>query len=230
MPLRTTLPDQHQLLLSLEAAQPDALIYYASPLFHEIVDLDELFLGKRVHKKTAFIAPSRIGTLDNNPHHVSFQPGASAYWRHSEPVEIGLGFDFESAFERLAMERTRARQSVSTQDFEAGGVQQRQRAVLAPLLESLRDITVRETERARPYSELLQIGSSTTQIVKAGSLGLIDQVRRGAIDEKLFDTTTSDMAVLAKRVAYAAQVNLGLTFALVEAADTTVVPEGLVTG
>ena len=221
MPLRTKQPNQHQMLLTLEADKPEALILYASPLFHEIADLDDHFIGKLVHAHSAFIEPSRIGALDDKPHHVSYQPNALSYWRHSEATEIGMGFDFESAFEKLSTRRAQARQSNDVLPLGAAIAQTRQRNVLVPLLEALRDLTLADEDRARPFYPFPDTRIASTALVRKSSVTELYKARRKIIDERLFDTQTADTILLAKRVAYVAQVNFGLTFALVDALDTT---------
>jgi hypothetical protein len=91
--LRTSAPDQHDLLLKLEKKEP--LVFYAMPLFHEVADLDLHFVSSAVHANSAFVPPSRIGKLDSASHHLSYQSGAAAYWLRSEPKPIEGIFTFE---------------------------------------------------------------------------------------------------------------------------------------
>lgn len=94
MHLRTNKGSQHQLLLDLEASH--SLVYYVTPLFHGVADLDSAFMKKGVHLRSAFIKPSKVGVLDAKAHHVSYQVGASTYWVHSEPKEIGVQYGFDN--------------------------------------------------------------------------------------------------------------------------------------
>lgn len=215
MPLRTQEPNQHQMLLTLETLQPEALVLYATPLFHEIDDLDGLFITHAVHKQTAFIRPSRLGKLNDQSHHVSYRPGASTYWRHSEPEEIGLGFDFESVFNEIEQRRSAVREAKvadgAEQDVSA-------RRTLVPILNTLRALTLeqaqrRSVERTKPTESDSRGPTPLTLEIQRS----ID--RRLTLDAKLFDTTTDDVSEIATRIAYVAQVKWGLTFALVDAND-----------
>ncbi|MCA3001428.1 MAG: hypothetical protein ING64_11865 [Rhodocyclaceae bacterium] len=214
MPLRTKEPNQHQMLLDLQVSQPNALILYATPLFYEVDDLDEFFILHRVHKETAFIPPSRIGSLDSNSHHVSYKPGASTYWCHSEPREIGVGFDIESLVSALEERRALARNSDSSQDNDQRGAV---RIMLTQLLSGIRNIRARENppesrsgdggERLLAFSQAPAVEDTTRN------------QRRLALDARLFQTDTDNVNLLAQRVAYVSQVKLGLTFALIDADD-----------
>lgn len=98
MALRTKKPDQHALLLDLETREP--LVFYATPLFHSVGELDRYFVRHTVHANSVFISPSLIGTLDNKPHHVAYKPRESIYWLRSEPKPLEgfvIGGNFENA-------------------------------------------------------------------------------------------------------------------------------------
>ena len=76
--------DQHELLLELDNA-PN-LVFYAAPRFHEIGEINEAWHAAAVSARSVFIAPSEIGSLDEDRHSVAFD--ANRTWICSEPREI----------------------------------------------------------------------------------------------------------------------------------------------
>ena len=105
-PLRTRTPDQHGLLLDLENKFP--LVFYATPLFHTVIDLDAHYVRKAVHGHSMFIRPSAIGMLDDKTHHIAYSAREPICWCFSEPkvVEAGLkGEEFLAYVGRLAGEQ-----------------------------------------------------------------------------------------------------------------------------
>lgn len=86
MHLRTKRPNQHQLLLELEATQP--LVFYATPNFWSVDRLDRFFATQQVHQQSLYIRPSAIGSLDNRSHHVAYRRGDSIVWVRSEPFRL----------------------------------------------------------------------------------------------------------------------------------------------
>ncbi len=76
--------DQHELLLALEY-EPN-LVFYAAPRFHEISEINEAWHDAAVSARSVFVAPSEIGSLDEQLHRVTFD--ADRTWICSEPREI----------------------------------------------------------------------------------------------------------------------------------------------
>jgi hypothetical protein len=78
---------QHQLLLDLEADGKD--VFYCSPAFHTMSELNDAFRTGAVAARTVFVAPSFIGPLaDPDDHDVAFVVGPGGVWFCSEPKEI----------------------------------------------------------------------------------------------------------------------------------------------
>jgi len=94
MHLRTKRPNQHQLLLDLEAS--GKLVAYATPDFWSVTDLDNYYVAQEVPLKTRYFAPSDIGLLDDKSHQVAYCTGNPAAWLFSEPQRLGGKFDAES--------------------------------------------------------------------------------------------------------------------------------------
>ncbi len=94
MHLRTKRPNQHKLLLDLEAT--GKLVYYATPDFSSVSELDKHFTTQRVHHRSWYIRPSRLGQLDDRPHHVAYQLGSSNVWLCSQPKRLEGGFSSEA--------------------------------------------------------------------------------------------------------------------------------------
>lgn len=76
--------DQHELLLALDVA-PN-LVFYAAPRFHEISEINAAWHASAVSARSVFVAPSEIGSLDDDRHSVAFD-GART-WICSEPRRI----------------------------------------------------------------------------------------------------------------------------------------------
>ena len=190
MPIRTKAPNQHRLLMVLEAAKPHALVLYATPLFHKIADLDNHYLAKTVHAHTAFIPPSAIGSLNSKPHHVSYRPSAKKYWRHSEPVPIEGDFTFDALVDRIAKATAMAGSNYPG----------------AAKLQSVDERLPIQRAAVRSAVELLR---SCLYAAEAKTY----------VDEVLLDIS-EEPRVMATRLAYVAQVHFGVTMAWLEGAKT----------
>jgi hypothetical protein len=83
-PLRYS--EQHDLLRALEAR--GNLVFYAAPEFTEPADLNEAYDQGFVLARSALWAPSDIGPLDGENHHVAFRAGDSVGYVCSEPIAI----------------------------------------------------------------------------------------------------------------------------------------------
>lgn len=166
-PLRTRKPDQHGLLLDLEKKFP--LVFYATPLFHTVADLDLHYVRKGVHAHSIFVRPSSIGMLDDNSHHVAYSERDPICWCFSEPkvVESSLkGEEFLSSIGQVVHEQS---------NMDAS-------AVLKSLWGWITEMS--------PH------------------------MRRVEDVPELYRYPHNDLPELVRRIAYIAQVRLGLTFAL----------------
>jgi hypothetical protein len=100
MHLRTKRPNQHQLLLDLEAT--GKLVYYSTPDFWTVRTLDEHFTNQRVHSRSWYIPPSRIGPQDDAPHHVAYRRGNPTGWSRSELKKLEGRFGPEEFGETIS--------------------------------------------------------------------------------------------------------------------------------
>ena len=73
--------DQHELLLALDNGSN--LVFYAAPRFHQLSEINQAWKQKDVARRSLFVAPSTIGSLDNTRHCVAFDSKNS--WLCSEP-------------------------------------------------------------------------------------------------------------------------------------------------
>ena len=76
--------DQHELLLALDDGS--SLVFYAAPRFHEITEINNAWNSNIVATRSIFVAPSRVGSLDTNSHHVAYDEQRA--WLCSEPEPI----------------------------------------------------------------------------------------------------------------------------------------------
>jgi hypothetical protein len=75
---------QHDMLLELEGGGNE--VFYASPLFHTVEELNAAYLGGTVSSQSRYVRPSEIGKLDDESHCVAFN--AKRIFVCSEPREI----------------------------------------------------------------------------------------------------------------------------------------------
>jgi len=99
MPLRTGIPNQHQLLIDLEAA--GHVVAYATPDFVTIIDLDRYFVAQEVPFQSRYFAPSEIGVLDATSHHVAYRNGVPNISIRSEPKKVEGKFGLEGFSKRV---------------------------------------------------------------------------------------------------------------------------------
>ncbi|MCB5412020.1 hypothetical protein [Pseudogemmobacter faecipullorum] len=78
--------DQHEMMLALDDGSN--LVFYAAPRFHQIHEINQAWSRADVARRSLFVAPSTIGTLDDEQHHVAFD-GANT-WLCSEPRALGV--------------------------------------------------------------------------------------------------------------------------------------------
>lgn len=86
----TSRSQQHPSLLLLEQiVAPDGhLVFYATPAFHLLNELNDAYFSGEVEARSWFFRPSDIGQLpDDDEHFVSFN-NTSGPWRFSEPEQI----------------------------------------------------------------------------------------------------------------------------------------------
>ncbi|MDP3749714.1 MAG: hypothetical protein Q8Q88_22005 [Phenylobacterium sp.] len=76
--------DQHELLLELDNA-PN-LVFYAAPRFHEISEINAAWQAEAVSARSVFVAPSQVGSLDEERHSVAFD--GMQTWVCTEPRQM----------------------------------------------------------------------------------------------------------------------------------------------
>lgn len=84
--LRTKKPNQHKLLMELEAK--GNLVFYAAPTFHRNRELREYFRVRTTHHNSVYISPTDIGPLSPKPHHVAYHRGEQVGYVLSKPVML----------------------------------------------------------------------------------------------------------------------------------------------
>ncbi len=100
MHLRTKRPNQHRLLLDLEAS--GKLVAYATPDFWQTNQLDAYFAAQEVPVRTRYFTPSEIGPLDDKQHQVAYCTGNPTAWLFSEPHKLDGRFDAESFGKKIS--------------------------------------------------------------------------------------------------------------------------------
>lgn len=86
--MRTTISDQHNILVRLEL-QGLGSVQYASPNFQNVHAFNTAFSGCRVHAESILIAPGTIGPINNaEQHHYVYNTGAAVGWFCSEPKKV----------------------------------------------------------------------------------------------------------------------------------------------
>jgi hypothetical protein len=99
IPLRTKIPNQHQLLLALESQHE--LVFYAAPSFHQSQELDRHYRASAVASHSVFFLPSDAGTLDEDDHHIAYCRNSSVGWCYSEPTRIEREISAENASAKI---------------------------------------------------------------------------------------------------------------------------------
>lgn len=90
--LRTRRPNQHQLLLDLEAGGNQ--VYYVAPSFYLVSELNAHYSGRCVLAESAIVSPGTLGPYpEGEPHHFSFRHARDGMaYKFSEPE----AFEFRS--------------------------------------------------------------------------------------------------------------------------------------
>ena len=92
---------QHRMLMAHESA--GCLVYYVSPLFHRISELDALYSSGQVWNESIWIEPTRIGELpDDGFHHVAYDATNQNWCLYSEPRRHEFNCRGETLEGRLA--------------------------------------------------------------------------------------------------------------------------------
>jgi len=107
MHLRTKRPNQHRLLLDLEAS--GKVVAYATPDFWQTSELDAYFTAQVVHLRTRYFAPSDFGALDDNAHQVAYCTGNPTAWLFSQPYKLANRSDSEGFGLRISAAVQKAR-------------------------------------------------------------------------------------------------------------------------
>lgn len=91
---------QHDLLLKLEKKKTH--VYYVTPLFYTLEELNDYYVNNQIIANSTFITPHSIGMIkDDDNHHISFQEAGKPFYIFSEPRELGRLPSFETFFERI---------------------------------------------------------------------------------------------------------------------------------
>ncbi|PWE34994.1 hypothetical protein DD563_02790 [Pelagicola sp. LXJ1103] len=78
------LSDQHEMLLELDDGTH--FVFYAAPRFHTRDEINSAWSASEVARKSIFLAPQQIGSLDSNAHTVAFDH--SNAWVCSTPKRL----------------------------------------------------------------------------------------------------------------------------------------------
>ena len=147
MHLRTWRPNQHKLMLDLEST--GKLVYYATPDFWTKRRLDEHFTNGRVHERTWYIPPGRIGVLDEESHYVAYRFGSNIVWQHSELEKLEGKFDSENFAREIdaAIQKARPQEPLSFLDQIKRDVAQITRTEIMELPQQLEEPDIYKVER-----------------------------------------------------------------------------------
>jgi hypothetical protein len=185
MHLRTKHPNQHQLLLDLEATQP--LVFYATPNFWSVDRLDRYFAAQQVHQQSLYIRPSAIGPLDDRSHHVAYRRGHPTVWVRSEPFRLEAipGSEQFAKEVDIAVRRAKRRESI---------------AFLRELAVDISSVS-RQEAPLFPHDIAIDIPEDRNLEERAAKG---DPEARRALEGR-------SISIAAREVAYASQVRLGCT-------------------
>jgi hypothetical protein len=188
MHLRTWRPNQHQLMLDLEGT--GKLVYYATPDFWTKRKLDEHFTNGRVHERSWYIPPGRIGALDDQPHYVAYRLGSNVGWRHSELEKLEGRFDAENFAREInaAVQKARPQEPLS---------------FLSRIKHDIAEITRTEIMELQPQLAELEIYTEKREPIKgktADSNAKAEMKQRRLIRQAM------------REVSYLSQVRLGCSF------------------
>ena len=215
MPLRTSAPNQHQLLLDLQTSEP--LVFYAAPLFHEASLLDAYFLAGDVQARSMFVKPSKIGALDQEQHHVSYHAGSDKeMWIHSKAKRLDGAFSFESMRNELLATRFRVQQEFNLKQraLTSWEIENFQQQGLERIADTFRTYAF---EREREYWE--EPTGDLAEALMTLPPVFVPPEQRVTLDalQLLKAASPSEMV---SRLAFFAQVHFGLTMGLWDAADS----------
>jgi hypothetical protein len=91
-----TKSDQHELLLALDTGPNQ--VFYVAPRFHRLHEINDAWRSNAVASRSVFVAPSEIGSLDDERHTVAFDRLGS--WICSDPRPI-LALNSRQVLEKL---------------------------------------------------------------------------------------------------------------------------------
>ncbi|MBG1267855.1 hypothetical protein [Nostoc sp. WHI] len=95
---------QHDLLLELENKKTH--VYYVTPLFYKLEELNHYYANNQILENSTFITPHSIGMIkDDDNHHISFQEPGKPFYIFSEPRQLGILPSFQVLFERTNLIR-----------------------------------------------------------------------------------------------------------------------------
>jgi hypothetical protein len=173
MHLRTKRPNQHRLLLDLEAS--GKVVAYATPDFWRTAELDAYFTAQEVHLRTRYFAPSDIGALDDKAHQVAYCTGNPTAWLFSEPHKLAAKSDSEAFGGRISVAVRKACKQEPL-DFLYG-----LRATIHELTQSKRraESSAAPSVGTEPHKSLIHEGKYSKVALAAREVAYLAQVRLG---------------------------------------------------
>lgn len=102
--------NQHEMLLALDNGPNN--VFYVAPKFHLLSEINDAWSQNNVSGRSIFIAPSEIGVLDDESHHVAFDERKAFLCSDPRPVDALSGPDL---VKRLADRLAKAKAPLSEQ-------------------------------------------------------------------------------------------------------------------
>jgi hypothetical protein len=104
--------DQHELLLALDDGS--CLVFYAAPRFHELSEINNAWSDNVVATRSIFVAPSRIGPLDTESHHIAYDEQQAWLCSDPQPIDFLNGSNLiEELRDRLEADSRPLREKIS---------------------------------------------------------------------------------------------------------------------
>jgi hypothetical protein len=103
--------DQHELLLALDDGS--CLVFYAAPLFHQLAEINDAWNNNVVATRSVFVAPTSIGPLDTESHHIAYDRQRAWVCSDPEPIHFLNGNNLiEQLHHRLESDRRPLREKI----------------------------------------------------------------------------------------------------------------------
>jgi hypothetical protein len=172
-------------MLDLEST--GKLVYYTTPDFWTKRKLDEHFTHDRVHERSWYIPPGRIGVLDEESHYVAYRLGSNVGWRHSELEKLEGRFDAENFAREInaAVEKARPQEPLSflnQMKYDLAKITRTELMELPPQFEEP-DIYMKmlEPAKAKPADSDAKADKKLRQLIRRAmrEVSYLSQVRLG---------------------------------------------------